>query len=119
MQRIRTSVDPDRRPVRESRAPLTGAGARLRREERLQRLEAALRTLSPEHREVIVLSRIEGLSLAAVAERTGRSAVAVSALLLRALRKLRTAFGDTESFALPARGIGASPPDGDTAGEGA
>jgi RNA polymerase sigma-70 factor (ECF subfamily) len=79
--------------------------ARLRREERLQRLEAALRELSPEHREVIVLSRIENLPLAEVAERMERTPVAVSGLLLRALRKLRAAFGETESFALPARGL--------------
>jgi RNA polymerase sigma-70 factor (ECF subfamily) len=86
-------------------AATTGALGRLRREERLQRLETALRALSPEHREVIVLCRIEGLPLAVVAERLDRTPVAASALLLRALRKLRAAFGETESFALPARGI--------------
>ena len=39
-------------------------------------------------------------------ERMERTPVAVSGLLLRALHKLRAAFGDTESFALPARGLG-------------
>jgi RNA polymerase sigma-70 factor (ECF subfamily) len=90
-------------------ASATGAVSRLRREERLQRLEAALRALSPEHREVIVLSRIEGLPLAAVAGRMERSPAAVSGLLLRALRKLRSAFGDTESFSLPVSGIALPP----------
>ncbi len=86
-------------------APETGAVNRLRREERLQRLECALATLSPEHREVIVLARIEGLPLTEIAERLGSNARAVSALLLRALRKLRRAFGETESLRLPLRGI--------------
>ena len=43
--------------------------------------------------------------------------MAVSALLLRALRKLRTAFGDTESFALPLRGIAVPPVSEDAGGD--
>jgi RNA polymerase sigma-70 factor (ECF subfamily) len=75
----------------------------LRREERFERLRKALESLSPEHREVIVFARIEGLRIDEIARRLGRTPNAVSLLLTRALRKLRDAFGDTESLGLPAR----------------
>jgi RNA polymerase sigma-70 factor (ECF subfamily) len=74
----------------------------LRREERLDRLRAALAKLSPEHRQVVELSRLEGLSAVAIAERIGRSPNAVRHLLVRALRDLREHFGDTGSLSLPA-----------------
>jgi RNA polymerase sigma-70 factor (ECF subfamily) len=73
----------------------------VRREERFARLESALEGLSPDHREVIVLARIQGLRLAEVAKRMGRSPNAVAQLLGRALSKLKDAFGDTESLSLP------------------
>ena len=75
----------------------------LRREERLDRLEAALGSLSPEHCEVIQLARIEGLSMKEVAAKMGRSEAASSVLLVRAMRKLKAAFGYTESLHLPLR----------------
>ena len=75
----------------------------VRRDERFERLEAALDALSPDHREVVLLARIEGLTLAEVAERMERSQGAVAQLLWRALKNLRERFGDTESFHLPQR----------------
>jgi RNA polymerase sigma-70 factor (ECF subfamily) len=75
----------------------------VRREERFDRLEDALNTLSPEHREVIILARIERMRIKEIAERMKRSPDAVKQLLVRALRKLREAFGDTESLHLPPR----------------
>ncbi len=75
----------------------------LRRDERFERLEEALDSLSPDHREVVLLVRIEGLSLAEVAERMKRTQGAVAQLLWRALKSLRERFGDTESFHLPDR----------------
>jgi RNA polymerase sigma-70 factor (ECF subfamily) len=81
------------------------AGRALRREERFERLEKALRGLSPDHREVIVLARIEGLQMKEIAERLGRSNSAVKNLLLRALKELKSSFGDTESFHLPDRSL--------------
>ncbi|MBI4583296.1 MAG: sigma-70 family RNA polymerase sigma factor [Planctomycetes bacterium] len=75
----------------------------LRRSERFDRLQEALNSLSPEHREVILLARIEGLSLAETAERMKRTQGAVAQLLWRALKCLRERFGDTESFHLPER----------------
>jgi RNA polymerase sigma-70 factor (ECF subfamily) len=77
-----------------------------RREERFDRLEASLERLSADHRQVIRLARIEGLKIKEVARRMGRSESAVKNLLLRALRELKSTFGDTESLRLPARRLG-------------
>lgn len=75
----------------------------LRREDRFERLQEALDGLSGDYREVVYLSRIEGLSVRDIAERMGRSPEAVQKLLGRALRKLRERFGETESLHLPNR----------------
>ena len=56
--------------------------------EELERIEAAFEQLSEEHREVITLARVVGLSRAEIAEQMGRSEVAVRALLHRALARL-------------------------------
>ena len=53
------------------------------------RIDRAMAQLSDVDREVIALSRVNGLSLAEVAERMGRTRNAVALLLSRALRKLR------------------------------
>jgi len=78
----------------------------MRREERFERLKTALDRLSPEHREVILLARIEKLPGREIARRMGRSPQAVAQLLSRALRKLRETFGDTGSLTLPDRSLG-------------
>ena len=75
----------------------------MRREERFSRLESCLKELPPEQREVLVLSRIEGLTVKQIAERTGRTAPSVKYQLTVALRGLRASFGETESFHLPDR----------------
>ena len=62
--------------------------------EALDRLENALDQLKPEHKEVIVLKRIEGLSYAEIAERLGRSPEAVGMLLSRAMTALTIAYGE-------------------------
>ena len=77
-----------------------------RRDERFDRLEESLAHLKPEHREVILLARIEGLKISEVARRMNRSESAVKNLLLRALRELKSSFGDTESLRLPNRRLG-------------
>lgn len=51
-------------------------------------LDAAMRALSDDHREVITMARIVQLPHAVIAEVTGRSEVAVRQLLVRALRAL-------------------------------
>ena len=72
----------------------------MRRQERFDRLRTSLETLSEDHRTVLMLSRIEGLSTAEVAARMERSESAVKNLLLRAARRLKRSFGDTESLSL-------------------
>jgi len=64
--------------------PVTAAD----RQDRLLALEKALQKLSPDHREVILLTRIEGLSAREVGERMGRTENAVNLLLGRALKRL-------------------------------
>ncbi|MFM7281466.1 MAG: RNA polymerase sigma factor, partial [Planctomycetia bacterium] len=61
--------------------------------EDLARAEAALAKLSEEHREIILLSRVVGLSHAQIAERTGKSEVAARSLLHRALAKMAAEMG--------------------------
>jgi RNA polymerase sigma-70 factor (ECF subfamily) len=106
---IRAAADKHRRRAvleldRGEPAPSQVSGGRaLRREERLDRLERALESLSPDHREVIRLARIEGLQIREIAARLDRSPSAVKNLLLRAMKELRRSFGDTESFHLPER----------------
>jgi len=59
--------------------------------EELARLEVAFETLPEDYREVVVLSKLEGLSHDEVAERLGRSNAATRTLLCRALARLSTA----------------------------
>jgi RNA polymerase sigma-70 factor (ECF subfamily) len=84
----------------------------LRRGERLERLKQSLARLRPEEREVVSLSRIEGLKVKEIAERLGRPEPTVKSLIARSLRKLRQDFGDTESLRLPAQ-----PPESPERGE--
>ncbi len=74
----------------------------MRRQERRERLQNAMRSLSPDHRTVLELSRMQELSIREIAERMGRTESAVKNLLLRATRKLRESFGDTQSLGLDA-----------------
>ena len=75
----------------------------LRKKERFHRLQQALRTLDPDSRRVVFLSRIEGLPIKEVAKRINRTPNATSILLYRAFVKLRSSFGDTESLSLPSQ----------------
>jgi RNA polymerase sigma-70 factor (ECF subfamily) len=58
------------------------------------RLEAALARLAPGQREVLLLARVEGLSLEEVARVTGATPGAVRVTLHRALRRLRELAGE-------------------------
>ncbi len=77
----------------------------LQREERFDRLKKAIDTLSPDHRQVILLARVERLPAREIARRMDRSTAAVAQLLSRALKSLRDSFGHTESLSLPDRGL--------------
>ncbi len=72
----------------------------IRRQERLERLEQAMETLSPDYRTVLKLARMDGLPIKEIAKQMGRSESAVHNLLLRATKQLRQSFGDTESLNL-------------------
>lgn len=89
----------------------TSPSVRLRREERFERLERALASLPPDYREVIRLYRLERLKTVDVAERMGRSHDAIRQLIVRAMRGLKDAFGDTESLHLPDRSLEAEGSD--------
>jgi RNA polymerase sigma-70 factor (ECF subfamily) len=94
-------------PLRlEPRAPGDGSvSKRLRRAERFERLKKALANLSPDLREALILSRLDGLGLKEVAQRMGRSPGAIQKLVARALLALKRSFGDTESLRLPDRSL--------------
>ncbi|MGH9362367.1 MAG: sigma-70 family RNA polymerase sigma factor [Thermoanaerobaculia bacterium] len=77
----------------------------LRRAERLDRLKKALNSLNPVQREVVTLVRLRGLPVKEVARKLGRTPNATSVLLLRALLRLKAAFGETDSFHLPKGGL--------------
>jgi len=83
-----------------------------RRGERFDRLERCLARLSPAQRQVVLLCRIEGLKIKEAARRMNRSESAVKNLLCRALRELKSTFGDTESLHLPDRRLGSAGSDG-------
>ena len=65
--------------------------SRIALDESLERLERALEALSPEHREVVVLRKLEELSFPEIGERMGRSPDACRQLLARALAVLTVA----------------------------
>lgn len=77
----------------------------LRREERFDRLRAALDALRGDHKTVLTLARIEGLPVREIARKMDRTEEAVRQLLSRALKALRRTFGDTESVHLPDRSL--------------
>lgn len=105
-----TAADGVGSPSPSLESPDTSPSGHLRREERLDRLLESLEKLSPDHRQVILLTRIEGLPVKEVARRMGRSDKAVSMLLLRAMLALREVFGETDSLSLP-RSEGAPKPE--------
>jgi RNA polymerase sigma-70 factor, ECF subfamily len=83
------------------------------RHERFQKLERALDGLSPDHREVIILARLERLPLREIAQRMNRTEGAVSMLIVRALQELRKVLKTSGSMRLPDLQLGAaheSPP---------
>jgi RNA polymerase sigma-70 factor (ECF subfamily) len=93
---VTLGIDPPASGVSPSRA--------WRRAERLERLERGLAALPPAEREVLRLSRFERLKHAEIAARLGKTPEAVRQIAVRALRRLRTLVGETESLGLPAEG---------------
>ncbi len=77
----------------------------MRREERFERLQKALEELPPDHRQVLILARLQGLKIKEIARRLSRSPDSVKRILSKALMELRGSFGDTESLHLPQRSL--------------
>lgn len=73
----------------------------LRCRERFDRLRRAMEMLSADHRRVIILARVRELPMREVARIMERTPEAAGMLLVRALMKLKTHFGPTESLELP------------------
>ena len=65
------------------------------RKEDLDKLEKAIDRLKPEHREVVVLTKIEGLSYQEIGQKLGKSTEAVGMLLSRAMVAWTLAYGKT------------------------
>ena len=66
----------------------------LSKAEDMDKLENAMQKLKPEYREVIMLTKIEGLSQKQAGEKMGKSPDAARMLLARALNALTIAFGE-------------------------
>ena len=64
----------------------------LSRKEDLAKLEKAIDALKPEYKEVIVLTKIEGLGYQEIADRVGKSSEAVRKLVSRAMAMLTSIF---------------------------
>lgn len=79
----------------------TSPSQHVRRDERFDRLNSCLASLTAEQQQVIRLTRLEGLTIRETASRMGRSENATSQLLWRATQKLAQLFGDTASIHLP------------------
>ena len=62
--------------------------ASVMRREEIERLEAAMEKMTPEHREVLTLAHLAGLSRKEIAEQIGSNEEAVRAMLHRAMAKL-------------------------------
>ena len=62
------------------------------RKDEMVRLEKAMDELKPQYREVIVLTKIEGLSYKEISEKLGKSNDAIRKLVSRAMAELTVAF---------------------------
>jgi RNA polymerase sigma-70 factor (ECF subfamily) len=71
---------------------VTTPSAIMSKKEDLDKLEKAIDELKPDYREVIVLSKIEGLSYIEIGDRLGKSIDAVGHLLSRAMVALTEVF---------------------------
>lgn len=72
--------------------------------EEIERVERAFEELSEEHREVITLAHVVGLSRAEIAEQMGKSEGAVRVLLHRALARVSALLAEPGAGAPPSQG---------------
>ncbi len=83
--RLRSDSNPGGPDPEDSRTP----SRILRQKEEVGLLLAGLEALPEDYREAILLAKVEGLSMAEMAVRMGRSRDAVAVLLCRALQRIR------------------------------
>jgi hypothetical protein len=98
---VRSEAQPDGDP---GAGPLgarfaSPSGVAMGREE-LERMSAAFEELDPDHKEVILLSRVVGLSRAEVAAEMDRTEASVRNLLHRALTPRRSARDDSTAISM-------------------
>lgn len=84
----RFDVDGEDRSLAEVYATLITPSRQLSAREEVERVEGALATLPDHYREVVVMSRLVGLTCREIGERSGRSEAATRKLLSRALARL-------------------------------
>lgn len=77
-----------RKVLEVSRPPVVDQVATLESRETLRRVEAALAKLKPKTRQIFLAQRIEGLSYAEIAERTGLSVKGVEKQMTKAIAKI-------------------------------
>jgi RNA polymerase sigma-70 factor (ECF subfamily) len=78
-------------------SPESSPSDRAGRRERAVLLADALKSLPPDYSEVLILRHLEGLSLAEVAERLGRSIDSVKKLWVRGIARLRETLAEPDS----------------------
>jgi RNA polymerase sigma-70 factor (ECF subfamily) len=88
-RQMTASLDRSGRVLEQLASPLTSPSQRAIRREATVLLANRLAELPDDYRQAIVWHHLEGLSIAEVAERMGRSAASTNSLLARALLKLR------------------------------
>jgi RNA polymerase sigma factor (sigma-70 family) len=62
----------------------------------LERVEAAFRSIKPEHQRLIVMARVDGLTYSEIAERLGTSVSQVERRMAKAILALSRAMDDEE-----------------------
>ena len=90
-------------------APLRTPSGEVSMREAADAVQIALGGLREDQRSVIRMRYLDGMSLKQIADRLGRSSGAVSALLFRGLRDLRTRLGQASKFFSDVRSTDAPP----------
>ncbi len=90
-KRIRQATEPFE-PKFDTRLVDDGPGAQLEKKEKLRLLEQALQHLKEEQREILLLTRFQGMKYSEVAQLLNCSEGAVKVKVYRAMRQLRTIY---------------------------
>jgi RNA polymerase sigma-70 factor (ECF subfamily) len=77
-------------------ASMTSPSAAFSREVRVERMQQAIDALSEEQRTIIRMRYVQGMPTKEIAEKTGKTDVAVRVLLSRSMRQLEKQLGDVK-----------------------